>query len=136
MRRLLAGLALAFLVTSPVMAIPPVYSDTATLTATVIPNDPDAFTTERGRIDFQSDSYRPGSANVRIVVWQCFASWWGAGPTESDTPNLDRRTGRVSIWFRNGEITPGVLYCQNWTAWVALLSDWRTPISPVLSGSF
>lgn len=139
MRRLLATALAAVLLLSfagLTLAAPPVYSDTATLTATVIPNDPDAFTTERGRIDFQSDPYRAGSQNARIVVWQCYADWWPYESVESGTPTLDRRTGTASIWFHNGLHWSGTLLCQNWTAWVALKSDWQTPISSVLSGSF
>ena len=132
MRRILAGLALALLIASPVAAA------TASLSVvSIVPVDPSSgLGISHGSITFASDAYK-GQPN-RVLIWQCYASWVpGGGPSESGTPTIDKRTGLAKIYFRNGIHEPsGTLYCQNWTAWVALRDTWQTPISPVVSGSF
>jgi len=130
-KRILAGLALALLIASPVSAA------TASLSVvSIVPVDTSSgLGTVDGSITFASDPYK-GQPN-RVLIWQCYASWWTFGPSESDTPTIDKQTGLAKIYFRNGIHEPsGTLYCQNWTAWVALRDTWQTPISPVVSGAF
>lgn len=128
MRRLVATAFAAILMLSfagPVAAV------TASLSVLqIVPDDPGPCAGECGSITFQSDPYK-GKPD-RIVVWRCTGEFSHQG----SSPSIDKRTGQSDkIYFATGYYQ-GTLVCQNWTAWVALVADWQTPISPVLSGSF
>jgi hypothetical protein len=129
MHRLLAAALVAALLlsfASPTLAV------TASLSVVeVIVEDPAAGIAGQNSITFQSDTYK-GQSN-RILVWQCSAPF----AFTSATPSIDKRTGQAKVYFRNGFVdVTGTLYCVDWTAWVALIDDWQTPISPVLTGAF